>query len=79
MTKVLLFQEILGRLLGMLFQWFDATAYLPDGKLSLTLFNLNKTYWSFEPLVSLIPGINLYWCHRRKCGHDSTRAQTHWL
>lgn len=24
-------QEILGRLLGMLFQWFDATAYLPDG------------------------------------------------
>lgn len=25
-------QEVLGRLLGMLFQWFDATAYLPDGK-----------------------------------------------
>ena len=24
-------QEVLGRLLGMLFQWFDATAYLPDG------------------------------------------------
>lgn len=23
--------EILGRLLAMLFQWFDATAYLPDG------------------------------------------------
>ncbi|WAR19666.1 UNC79-like protein [Mya arenaria] len=23
--------EMLGRLLGMLFQWFDATAYLPDG------------------------------------------------
>ncbi|KAH9514231.1 Protein unc-79 [Bulinus truncatus] len=23
--------EVLGRLLGMLFQWFDATAYLPDG------------------------------------------------
>ena len=28
-------QEVLGRLLGMLFQWFDATAYLPDGELSV--------------------------------------------
>ena len=28
---VLVFQEILGHLLAMLFQWFDATAYLPDG------------------------------------------------
>ena len=29
---VFFFQEILGRLLAMLFQWFDATAYLPDGE-----------------------------------------------
>ncbi len=31
MCTVVFEQEILGRLLAMLFQWFDATAYLPDG------------------------------------------------
>ena len=30
---ILIFQTVLGRLMAMLFQWYDATAYLPDGKL----------------------------------------------
>ena len=34
-TLHLIAQEILGRLLAMLFQWFDATAYLPDGTCKL--------------------------------------------
>ena len=35
-------QEVLGRLLGMLFQWFDATAYLPDGEYLLDFQHLTN-------------------------------------
>ncbi|XP_060067575.1 protein unc-79 homolog isoform X2 [Ylistrum balloti] len=36
--------EILGRLLGMLFQWFDATAYLPDDNIGNALEKLKPGY-----------------------------------
>ncbi|XP_053376174.1 protein unc-79 homolog isoform X2 [Mercenaria mercenaria] len=36
--------EILGRLLGMLFQWFDATAYLPDDNVGNALERLKPDY-----------------------------------
>ncbi|XP_052267084.1 protein unc-79 homolog [Dreissena polymorpha] len=36
--------EILGRLLGMLFQWFDATAYLPDDNVGNALERLKPEY-----------------------------------
>ncbi|XP_041355146.1 protein unc-79 homolog isoform X3 [Gigantopelta aegis] len=36
--------EVLGRLLGMLFQWFDATAYLPDDNVGNALERLKPEY-----------------------------------
>ncbi|XP_059155568.1 protein unc-79 homolog isoform X3 [Physella acuta] len=36
--------EVLGRLLGMLFQWFDATAYLPDDNIGNALERLKPEY-----------------------------------
>ncbi|KAK7103573.1 protein unc-79 homolog isoform X3 [Littorina saxatilis] len=36
--------EVLGRLLGMLFQWFDATAYLPDDNVGNALEKLKPEY-----------------------------------
>ncbi|XP_071164350.1 protein unc-79 homolog isoform X1 [Mytilus edulis] len=36
--------EVLGRLLGMLFQWFDATAYLPDDNIGNALERLKPDY-----------------------------------
>ncbi|GFR86925.1 Unc-79-like protein, partial [Elysia marginata] len=36
--------EVLGRLLGMLFQWFDATAYLPDDNIGNDLERLKPEY-----------------------------------
>ncbi|KAJ8308209.1 hypothetical protein KUTeg_013083 [Tegillarca granosa] len=36
--------EVLGRLLGMLFQWFDATAYLPDDNIGSALERLKPDY-----------------------------------
>ncbi|KAK6182809.1 hypothetical protein SNE40_010404 [Patella caerulea] len=36
--------EILGRLLGILFQWFDATAYLPDDNVGNALERLKPEY-----------------------------------
>ncbi|XP_056021737.1 protein unc-79 homolog isoform X2 [Ostrea edulis] len=36
--------EVLGRLLGMLFQWFDATAYLPDDNVGNALERLKDEY-----------------------------------
>ncbi|XP_052767692.1 protein unc-79 homolog [Mya arenaria] len=36
--------EMLGRLLGMLFQWFDATAYLPDDNVGNALERLKPEY-----------------------------------
>ncbi|ELU08396.1 hypothetical protein CAPTEDRAFT_227700 [Capitella teleta] len=36
--------EILGRLLAMLFQWFDATAYLPDDSIGSALERLKPMY-----------------------------------
>ncbi|XP_055879587.1 protein unc-79 homolog isoform X2 [Biomphalaria glabrata] len=36
--------EVLGRLLGMLFQWFDATAYLPDDNIGNAIERLKPEY-----------------------------------
>ncbi|XP_064602074.1 protein unc-79 homolog isoform X2 [Liolophura sinensis] len=36
--------EVLGRLLGMLFQWFDSTAYLPDDNVGNALEKLKPEY-----------------------------------
>ncbi|KAH9514229.1 Protein unc-79 [Bulinus truncatus] len=39
--------EVLGRLLGMLFQWFDATAYLPDDNIGNAIERLKPEIWDY--------------------------------
>ena len=47
-------QEILGRLLAMLFQWFDATAYLPDGNNCCLFFSLSQMSIGNRPLLHFL-------------------------